>query len=828
MKLPVHILLSRLLIVLAVVIAAGAAGPALGAPQSSNGSAAATAKAPAPEVVDEQRGRIAAIAGRADALEARIRASGEDDARLVEIRVELEGLSRDLIASGVAFRPRLAAINQRLDEIGPASPEGETSEPAALVEERKNLNAEKAQINALLGEAEALSLRIARQVEEIARIRRDLFANTLSRRYDISAALSPEVLKEATGETGKVYNAVSSWLRFILSYKLSSVLLATFLALAAAGLLLAAARRLFGDMLRAGLLAREPSYLNRLSVAFWSTLLPSAVLAAFLGAIWFFYSYYNVLRGDIGEMLVALFTVIVAVFFVYRLSGAVFSPGRPEWRLVPVRSGAARTLFWLTWLTALVAGLDFLTSKVNAVMGSPLSLTVAKSFLATLLIGLLVIVIGLVRPYTDEAGRPRRWHPLLRMLAFLLGGGTIAAAVLGYIGLARFISQQIVVTGAILTTMYIGHRSASAISELGAFARTSPGRALGARFGLDETTQDQLGLVLSIAMNVLVLAIGIPLIVLQWGFQWGDIRTWTYNVATGVRIGSISISLVGILSGILVFLIGYFGTRGFQRWLDGKVMERGRVDAGVRNSIGTAVGYAGIALAALIGISAAGIDLSSLALVAGALSLGIGFGLQNIVNNFVSGLILLAERPFKVGDWIVAGTAEGFVRKISVRATEIETFRRQTVILPNSELINAAVGNWTLRNKLGRIDIPVAVAYHSDVRLVQQILLEIVREQSQILKNPEPSVLATGFGEAAVNFEIRAFVSDITATLALQTEMRLQIVERFRAGGIDLPFPQRDLTIRGLPEALSQAAQVEAAREKEGDPAAGAATAARR
>ena len=144
-------------------------------------------------------------------------------------------------------------------------------------------------------------------------------------------------------------------------------------------------------------------------------------------------------------------------------------------------------------------------------------------------------------------------------------------------------------------------------------------------------------------------------------------------------------------------------------------MARGRVDVGVRNSIRTVVGYAGVALAALIGVSAAGIDLSNLALIAGGLSLGIGFGLQNVVSNFVSGLILLAERPFKVGDWIVAGPVSGTVKKISVRATEIETFQRQTVILPNSELINSAVANWTHRNKLGRVDIAVNVAYGSDV-----------------------------------------------------------------------------------------------------------------
>jgi hypothetical protein len=151
----------------------------------------------------------------------------------------------------------------------------------------------------------------------------------------------------------------------------------------------------------------------------------------------------------------------------------------------------------------------------------------------------------------------------------------------------------------------------------------------------------------------------VPMILLQWGFQWGDIRSPPIRIATEIKIGTVSFSLIGILTGILVFVVGFLATRWFQGWLDGSVMARGRVDAGVRNSIRTAVGYAGVALAGLIGMSAAGIDLSNLALVAGALSLGIGFGLQNVVSNFVSGLILLAERPFKVGDWVVAGAVFG-------------------------------------------------------------------------------------------------------------------------------------------------------------------------
>jgi small-conductance mechanosensitive channel len=277
----------------------------------------------------------------------------------------------------------------------------------------------------------------------------------------------------------------------------------------------------------------------------------------------------------------------------------------------------------------------------------------------------------------------------------------------------------------------------------------------------------------------------------MWGFQPGDIQAWAYKLATGVQIGSVTISFLGILTGIVVFVIGYFLTRWFQGWLDGSVMARGKVDTGVRNSIRLGVGYAGVALAGLVGISAAGIDLSNLALVAGALSLGIGFGLQNVVSNFVSGLILLAERPFKVGDWIVAGDVSGTVRKISVRATEIETFQRQAVILPNSNLINNAVGNWTHRNKLGRIDIKVGVAYGSDVKRVHAILMDIARAHPMVLKNPEPFVLFANFGAAALEFEIRVFVADIMNGSVVQNDIRFAIFDVFEEEQVEIPSTPR-------------------------------------
>lgn len=744
---------------------------------------------------NDQRAVINGLTAKTNQLEKEIPAGSDDDLKLVEIRLKLEQVARELINNSVSFRPRLAEINQRIERLGPPPAAGAPAEADIVASERQALAAEKAEINATLGAAEDLSIRINGLVVRITDMRRDLFSRLLTKRYEIDFALIGEVGEAFENTSASLHRSVAAWLRFVINFKLSSVLGATCLALIAAAILLIGGRRMFGHLFEADPGIQDPSYLSRLSVAFWSTLLPSAALGVFLGSTFYFFTYFGVLRGDIQVMLAALFGVVGLVFFVHRLGKAVLSPDLPEWRLIPVQSNAASKLLWVMSTAATFSGLDFFLSTVYETLDAPLSLTVGEALVATVLIGVLVIVIGLVKPFADEDGKPAAWPPLVRYFLYVLGLATIVAALLGYIGLARFISQQIVWTGALLATMYIGFLSSRAVSEEGAFANTGMGVRFQRWFKLDEPGLDQVSLIVSILINVVVVVVGLPLILFQWGFQPADILTWMYKLATGIQIGSFTLSLTGILWGLLVFVVGYFLTRWFQGWLDGSVMARGRVDSGVRNSIRTVVGYAGLALAGLVGLSAAGIDFSNLALIAGGLSLGIGFGLQNVVSNFVSGLILLAERPFKAGDWIVAGAVSGTVKKISVRATEIETFQRQTVILPNSELINSAVGNWTHRNKLGRIEIPVGVAYGSDARKVHALLLEIARSHPLALKNPEPFVSFSAFADSALNFEIQLFLADIGNGGSVRNDIRFAILDVFERENIEIPFPQRQVRI---------------------------------
>jgi small-conductance mechanosensitive channel len=277
------------------------------------------------------------------------------------------------------------------------------------------------------------------------------------------------------------------------------------------------------------------------------------------------------------------------------------------------------------------------------------------------------------------------------------------------------------------------------------------------------------------------------------------------QVVAGVRVAGVTISLTAILAALAWLIVGVLAARGAQRWLETRFMPRTGVDPSLQQSVATLMGWTLLIAAIAFALARIGIEPQQIALVAGALSVGIGFGLQSVVSNFVCGIILLAERPVRVGDWVVVKSEEGIVRRISVRATEIETFDRASVIIPNSEFITGSVKNLTHSDTLGRIIVKLRVAYDSDVDAVRDLLLAIATEHPQVLQTPPPRVFLMAFGDIALEFELRCIVGNVNYGLNVKSDLQVTILQRFRAAGVRIPVLVHDEAPKLRPAAADAA-----------------------
>jgi len=529
----------------------------------------------------------------------------------------------------------------------------------------------------------------------------------------------------------------------------------------------------------------------------------------------------EVVTGNLAHLVDGVLVGITLFSLASALARAAFSPDEPQWRIAPFGADASSILATrVSALAAAVAVIFAIGIPLNRVEPHPQELLSLLRFIFGSVVAVLSLALlqgRLWRPEVAEGGEPaaepKRGHwswPLLRLLIGAALAAVPVLALVGYVNLASFIVWRIVLSGALLGVILLLRAILHELIEI-AIAPESP-RSTVLRRALTLTDQASGMLIfwLDAALDLVLLVAGLMLGLWIWGISSAAIGALVENALRGFSIGNIRFSLGDIALAVVVFAVLLAGTRLVQRLLREKLLPQTRLDSGVRNSLSTFVGYVGFVVAAAFAISTLGFSFSNVAIIAGALSVGIGFGLQNIVNNFVSGVILLIERPIKVGDWVVVGQHQGYVTRISVRATEIETFERASVVIPNSELLSGAVVNWTHRDKYGRVDIRVGVAYGSDTEKVRDILLACAKEHREILTWPAPQVLFKEFGDSALNFQLLGYVVDVENRGQVASDLNFAIDKAFRAAGVEMPFPQRDLTLHNVDELVSAIAGVRA------------------
>lgn len=275
-----------------------------------------------------------------------------------------------------------------------------------------------------------------------------------------------------------------------------------------------------------------------------------------------------------------------------------------------------------------------------------------------------------------------------------------------------------------------------------------------------------------------------------WGMPGAFMLQAVKKLVFGFKVGGINISLISIVTGLLVFLISLTLVKMMKNRLSNNLLNRINMDEGIKHSLISGLSFTGFIISAILAIVAMGVDLSNLAVIAGALSVGIGFGLQDVIKNLVSGIILLFERPFKVGDWVLIGGEEGKIKQINIRSTEVETFNKASVIIPNATLISSSLTNLTHGNNWQRQSITVGVSYDSDAEQVTKLLLECARSCKKVMKVPAPYVLFKNFGESSLDFELRIYVSDIWSGWSAGSDVRYEILRRFREANINIAYPQ--------------------------------------
>ena len=480
--------------------------------------------------------------------------------------------------------------------------------------------------------------------------------------------------------------------------------------------------------------------------------------------------------------------------FLFGLSTALVCARRPSWRLPPIPDAVATSVRWFPPLITFVILAAWLAERLAVLINANLATTVAVNCVVALAMG-LTVVLALMRAervwrleLAKEGAHARpMWHVIVAGLNWLVLATAVVCLVAGFVAFGSFAIKQVVWAGIVIGSAYL--LAALVDDVLMAWLATAPHDDDGAAKPVSATTAAQVAVLCSGLLRIALVLIALMLLLAPFGEGPADLLRRSGQWQQGLAIGEFKLLPSAVLQALLVLVVGLGVVRLLRYWLADRYLPTTALDPGMRASTVSLFGYAGVVIAVSLALSAMGIGLERIAWVASALSVGIGFGLQAVVQNFVSGLILLAERPVKVGDWVSLAGIEGDIRRINVRATEIQMGDRSTVIVPNSEFITKIVRNVTLADPLGLVQIKLPVPLGSDVEKVREQLLQAFDAEPDVLGTPAPAVLLDGVEHGQLLFNATGYVNSPRSVARVRSALLFEVLKRLHEAGITLASP---------------------------------------
>ncbi|MCW0405074.1 hypothetical protein NB689_001691 [Xanthomonas sacchari] len=737
-----------------------------------------------------------------------------NQAAFQDLVTQVSDASNDAQTAADALSQQLAQVNARLQQLGAAA----TGDSPDIVAQRKALTKQRDSLDSGVKRGKLMVVEARQLADEIERARAEHFSQELSLRSPspLSPALWKQIAADFPDDQAKLLALYTLGMQSLQDAIAEHGSGALGVGIAIALILLFPLRYLLRWLGKRYAVSRAPgSRLRRSGLAIWflllGTLTPGLAALALAEAL----RSIDAVPERLDAVLNGFVVVSFAAAFMGSLGASVLLPNQPSWRLFPIDDATARRLRKYTWATAALAWLSSMLLVINQAARTSDSATVAADGVIALVYGVLILATLTSlsrlrrRQYAEAAAQalanaqpppPGQHGGALALIGVLVKVAVVVAllaALLGYLHLGLFITRQIIwitmIVGAIRLLMTFADDFA-----LWLFASEGRiGRAANGAFGVRSSSLEQAGVLTSALIRVVLLLIGVGALLMPFGTNISIVSDWFSLLSDGIRLSDKVVVYPGAIArAVLVLLLGLGVMQYLHRWLTQTYLPKTELDDGSRNSISTVARYVGIILAALWALAALGIGLERIALVVSALSVGIGFGLQSITQNFVSGLILLAERPVKIGDWIKIGDQEGDVRRISVRATEIQVGDRSTLIVPNSELITKTLRNMTLAGPLGRVQIQFAVSLGTDVVKLRALLLELYAAHPGVLDDPAPSVFIDSIANGHVTLNSFAYVASPRLTYGTRSELFFALLQRLAEEGIALESPQEVKLLR--------------------------------